>query len=80
MRHRLTDRQHRELDEAVLTIKAMIGVEYPEDGQPDGPEPIFRWGVGDGFRLALDAVVEAALPRWRDHGHVGGEGSGRVGR
>ena len=70
MRHKLTDHQRSDLIAAIGTIKGAIGIEYPDppgsviDGDEE-PEDVFRWGIGDGFRMALDGVVEAALPGWR---------------
>ncbi len=70
MRHPLTNQQHRDLGSALATIKDIFGVEYPEppgsviDGDEE-PEDMFRCGIGDGFRLALDGLVNAALPGWK---------------
>ena len=67
MRERLTNQQQRDLGQALTTIKGIIGVEYPEVNDPGSEnesEQAFRWGIGDGFRLALDALVESALPGW----------------
>ena len=69
MRHRLTEQDRDDLQVAVRTIKRVIGIEYPEPGAgttwTGDCEPAFRWGIGDGFRLALDALVESALPGWK---------------
>ena len=70
MRHKLTKQDRDDLQVALRTIKRIIGIEYPD---PEGsvldddvePELLFRWGIGDGFRLALDGLVGSALPGWR---------------
>ncbi len=70
MRESLTNQQQRDLSAALVTIKGIIGVEYPDHPNSamaprQEDEVDFRWGIGDGFRLALDGLVEAALPGWR---------------
>ncbi len=70
MRHPLSEQDRDDLQVALRTIKRIIGVEYPD---PPGsvldddaePEDTFRWGIGDGFRLALDGLVASALPGWK---------------
>ena len=73
MRHKLTKQDRDDLQVALRTIKRIIGIEYPEptraavvgDNVNDVGEAAFRWGIGDGFRLALDGLVGSALPGWR---------------
>ena len=70
MRTELTVEDKDDLQVALRTIDRIIGLEYPE---PTGsiidddaePEVIFRWGLGDGFNMAIRGVVDEALPGWR---------------
>ncbi len=41
-------------------IKQAIDIEYPDDAE--GKDADFRWGIGDGFYMAIRAAVNAALP------------------
>ncbi len=69
MRAKLTVEDKEDLQVALRTIKDIIGVEYPERTvrplADEAGKQDFRWGIGDGFRLALDGLIEAALPGWR---------------
>ncbi len=58
MRHSISDADRRKVETALRKIGEVIKAEYPE--------PQFRWGLGDGFVLALRGVVDAALPGWRE--------------
>ncbi len=67
MRHPITDADRRKVETALRKISEVIAKEYPEDSRrPSQPEMDFRWGLGDGFRLALRGVIDAALPDWKD--------------
>ncbi len=70
MRHRLSNEDRDDLQVALGTVKRIIGYEYPDHPAAamtprELDEVDFRWGIGDGFRLALDGLVESALPGWR---------------
>ena len=65
MRHPLSVRDREVLEQALRDIDRIIKTEYPEPPQDvEGFEQAFRWGLGDGFSLALKGVVNAALPGW----------------
>ncbi len=75
MRHPISDADRRKVETALRKIGEVIKAEYPEP-PPAGPGPddafgvdpelAFRWGLGDGFAMALRGVVDAALPGWKD--------------
>ena len=69
MRHPISEADRRKIETALRVIGEAIKAEYPEPSDftdQDCGEPEFRWGLGDGFALALRAVVDSALPRWRE--------------
>ncbi len=69
MRHPISDAERRKVESALRKIGEVIKAEYPEPSDftdQDCGEPEFRWGLGDGFALALRGVVDAALPGWRN--------------
>ena len=67
MRNPLSVRDREVLEQALRDLDRVIGLEYPEAKEDDLlRESDFRWGIGDGFRMALRGVVDAALPGWQD--------------
>ncbi len=71
MRHPISEADRRKVETALRKIGEAIKAEYPEPvgsviGDDAEPEVIFRWGLGDGFALALRGVVDAALPGWKE--------------
>ena len=72
MRHPISDADRRKVETALRKIGEVIKAEYPEPGRDVDTsgdcEPAFRWGLGDGFALALRSVVDAALLGWRRSG------------
>lgn len=63
-------REREEVAQALRDLNRIIRNEYPELEKgtelvvaEDG-ETVFKWGVGDGFMMALRGVVDAALPGW----------------
>ena len=56
-------RDHK-AEEGLLLIKQAIDIEYPDDAE--GEDADFRWGIGDGFYMAIRAAVDAALHRSSD--------------
>ena len=72
MRHPISDADRRKVETALRKLGEVIKSEYTpillgsiisDDAEP---EDVFRWGLGDGFAMALQAVVDAALPGWKD--------------
>ncbi len=74
MRHKMSAEERDDLQVALQTIGRIIGYEYPEptraavvgDDVSEVGEAAFQWGIGDGFRLALRGLVDAAFPGWRN--------------
>ncbi len=70
MRHPISEADRRKVEYALRKIGEVIKAEYPDDVLPADPddddEANFRWGLGDGFALALRGVVDAALPGWQE--------------
>ncbi len=67
MRHPISDADRRKVETALREIGEVIKAEYPEPSDftdHNYGEPEFRWGLGDGFAMALRGVVDAALPGW----------------
>ena len=55
--------RRRDIEEIQNRFRALVRDRY---GQDDSTvDRAFRWGVGDGFILALEALVDAAFPGWR---------------
>ncbi len=72
MRHPISDADRRKVETALRQIGEVIKAEYPEptraaivgDNVNEVGAAAFRWGLGDGFAMALRGVVDAALPGW----------------
>ena len=47
-------------EQGLRLIKQAIDIEYPDNAE--GEDADFRWGIGDGFYMAIRAAVDAALP------------------
>lgn len=69
MRHAISEADRRKVETALRKIDEVIKAEYPEPvgsviSNDAEPEDLFRWGLGDGFAMALRGVIDAALPGW----------------
>jgi hypothetical protein len=66
MSYKLTDDDRRDIIDGKKLIRDVIRKIHPQVTVEtnNGPTADFRWGVGDGFLLAFDGVIKAALPDW----------------